>query len=172
MAHRSKRWLPLVLSLHHLVIRLLGHPPRRCSVAVFVIVVVVATVEVHGAFVLVGAAMLCQSIYVKSSSKTSSSTHVLVSPNQITHVCRGVFVQLLVVSKNKYRHVDRAKDRELVGLLKQTTFSFQERPILFSGLVLNCLMSVSNPTYTERFLSSLMALISIFLRPMVGYVRA
>jgi hypothetical protein len=51
-------------------------------------------------------------------------------------------------------------------LLEQTSFALQKRPV--SHRVSNSTHQASSNTYTERFLSSLIALISIFLRPMTS----
>jgi hypothetical protein len=72
------------------------------------------------------------------------------------------------VAEDDDSDVYRTQDRELMCLLKQTTFPFQKRPGEGSKMTLVFCFhgSASARTYTERLRSSLIALISIFLRPM------
>ena len=89
-----------------------------------------------------------------------------MSSDHIINVPRGKFVQLLVVAENDDGHVDGAEDGQLMRFLEQTTFAFEKGAVIIkSG---RWLSSKGSMTYTERFRSSLMALISIFLLPIVS----
>lgn len=97
--------LRVILRRHHLGL-FVASGGRRIAVLVFVSVV--GAGKVGWAFVLVGTAM------------------VLVAGNEIMHVGRRVFVELLVVAKYEDGDVDRAKNGELVSLLEETTFALQK----------------------------------------------
>ena len=81
---------------------------RRRGVALIVLVVIRATVEVRGPFVLVWPAMIG------------------VSCDQLSHVAGRVLVQLLVLAKDEDGDIHRAKHRELVRLLEKTALALQE----------------------------------------------
>ena len=53
-----------------------------------------------------------------------------------------------------------------MGFLEETTLALEERSGR-AGLAFNLIASLEGISYTERLRSSLIALISIFLRPMV-----
>jgi hypothetical protein len=98
----------------------------------------------------------------------------LVSRQDLSNVTTRIFVQLLIISKDYDRDIDRAENGKLMRLLEQATFALEERSVGkgtdqrgFSEDFATRLM-----TYTERFLSSLMALISIFLLPIAATRRA
>lgn len=59
------------------------------------------------------------------------SAIILESRDRLVDVTGGVLVELLVVTKNDDGHVDRAQDRELVGLLEQSALTLEEgyRPV-------------------------------------------
>jgi hypothetical protein len=97
----------VILGMHHGSVEAFM-PLRRACIALILIFVVVAAAKVGGSLVLVGAAM------------------ELISCNQVAHVCRGVFVKLLIVAKDKDSHIDGAKDGELMSLLEQSTFALEE----------------------------------------------
>lgn len=64
--------------------------------------------------------------------------------------------------------IDGTEDGELMRFLEQTTFSLQECTAS-KEMISQCLIDgLAAPTHTERLRSSLMALISIFLRPIVN----
>lgn len=50
----------------------------------------------------------------------------MVTGNEVVHVSRGVLVELLVVAEDEDCDVDRAENRELVGLFEQTAFALQK----------------------------------------------
>lgn len=80
----------------------------RGGIALVVLVVISATVEVRRSFVLVRPAMIG------------------ISCDQLSHVARRVLVQLLVLAEDEDGDIDRAKDGELMCLLEKTTFALQE----------------------------------------------
>lgn len=51
----------------------------------------------------------------------------MVAGDEIVHVSRRVFVELLVVAKDEDGDVDRAKYGELMSLLEETAFTLQKR---------------------------------------------
>jgi hypothetical protein len=95
--------------------------------AVFVFIVVVVAVllahEVLGALVFV-----CTAI-------------ILIAANCLVDVARGELVQLLVVAKNDDSHINRAEDRELVGLFEEAALALEEGngavAVVLDGLDLN-----------------------------------
>lgn len=93
------------------------------AIVLLLFVLIIAAVEVGGTLVFVGAAV------------------VLVSGDEVSHVARGVLVQLLVVSKNKDGDIDRTENGELVSLFEQATLSFQKGdrtiPVILDGFNLN-----------------------------------
>lgn len=106
----------LLLLLHHLVtVRCTSHVPSVLLSALVILVVVSAAFirEVLRAFVFVRSAI------------------ILESRDRLVDVTGGVLVELLVVTKNDDGHVDRAQDRELVGLLEQSALTLEEgyRPV-------------------------------------------
>jgi hypothetical protein len=97
----------------------------------------------------------------------------LVAANGLIDVARGELVQLLVVAEDDDGDIDGAEDGQLMGLFEQAAFALQKSAGR-SGSA-RALWAWGLATHTERLRSSLMALISIFLRPMVesggGYGR-
>lgn len=93
----------------------------------------------------------------------------MVPRDKVAHVCRGVLVELLVVAEHKDGYIDGAEHRKLVRLLEQAALALEKGPMFVS-----CIFPIAawRGTYTERLRSSLMALISIFLRPIVDVVVA
>ena len=112
-----------------------------------------------------------------------SATHVLISSDCLIDVARGELIQLLVVPKDNNSHVDGTQYGQLVRFLEETALAFKECSVsdaalalsIVFGAVLCILWTPRTPhighqhpvTYTERFRSSLIALISILRRPMV-----
>lgn len=96
-----------------------------------------------------------------------------VSRDQLSHVAGRVLVQLLVLAKDENGNIYRAKHRELMRLLEKTALALQEgagvRHVVSGGSMgeLSQAGRRGAESYTERFLSSLIALISIFLRPIL-----
>ena len=80
----------------------------RRAIALVVLVVIGATVEVRRPFVLVWPAM------------------VGVSCDQLPHVAGRVLVQLLVLAKDEDGDIHRAKHGELMCLLEQTALALQK----------------------------------------------
>lgn len=83
------------------------------------------------------------------------------------------------MSEDDHRYVDRTQDRKLMSLLEETAFALEEGSdtityqYVVEYLVWWCTCKGCwRSTYTERFLSSLIALISIFLRPIIAYAEA
>ena len=64
-------------------------------------------------------------------------------------------------------NVDGAEHRQLVSLLEQAAFALQEGAVTGQFQPQALRQARLRAAYTERLRSSLMALISIFLRPMV-----
>lgn len=96
-------------------------------------------------------------------------TYICVACDEVPHVAGRVLVQFLVLAKDEDGDVNRAEDRELVCLLEQAAFALEECAVVWRQLVSRCFGGQGESrTYTERFLSSLMAFISIFLRPMLA----
>jgi len=95
----------------------------------------------------------------------------LVSCQDLSNITTRVFVQLLIIAKDYDRDIDRTEDGELMRLLEQATFALKKRSVGETVISLHSPEGSAN-TYTERFLSSLMALISIFLLPMTATRRA
>lgn len=92
--------LALEMGRHHMSFHSVGASRRRSITVLIVVVVVSAAVKVGRAFVLVRTAV------------------ILVLGDEMLHVCRGVFIQLLVVAKDEDSNIDGAQDGELVGLLE------------------------------------------------------
>jgi hypothetical protein len=100
-------------------------------------------------------------------------TYELVSGQNFSNIATRILVQLFVVAKDDHGNVDRAQNRQLMRLLEQASFalekgSTQTRQRLLWGPARGM---GRTKTYTERFRSSLMALISIFLRPIAATRR-
>jgi len=83
------------------------------------------------------------------------------------------------MSEDDNRYIDRTQDRKLVRLLEETAFALEEGSDTITYqytveyLVWWCTCKGCwRSTYTERFLSSLIALISIFLRPIIASAGA
>lgn len=53
-------------------------------------------------------------------------THVLISGNEVSHVCGRILVELLVITKDEDGDINRAQHGELMRLLEQTAFSLQK----------------------------------------------
>jgi hypothetical protein len=53
-------------------------------------------------------------------------TYILIPADGLVDIARRKLVQLLVVTKDDNRDVNRAKNRELVRLLEQTAFALEE----------------------------------------------
>lgn len=111
---------------HHLVVHLVGCVGRS-AIGLLFLFLIIATVEIGGAFVLVGTAM------------------VLVSGDEISHVRRRVLVELLVVAKDEDGDVDGAEDGQLVGLLEQTALSLQEGDRTISVILDGFDLNLSSP---------------------------
>lgn len=120
-----------------------------------------------------------------------TAAHILEPSNCFIDVPRGKLVQFFVMPKDNHCDIDRAQNGKLMSLLEKPTFAFEKSPmsavlanrprrrnfysivVFFFGLielskVWRRLGDAKRVTYTERFLSSLIALISIFLLPMVN----
>ena len=97
----------------------------------------------------------------------AGGTYVLEAADGLVDVVRREFVQLLVVAEDDDGDLDLAQDGQLVGLFEQAAFALEKGAV---GAVSRRRASAAGTegTYTERFLSSLMALISIFRRPMAA----
>jgi hypothetical protein len=93
----------------------------------------------------------------------------LISRQNLSYITTRVFVQLLVIAKYDDRDIDGAEDGQLMRLLEQTAFALEESSVDVSKLIASRL---ARTTYTERFLSSLMALISIFRLPIAATRRS
>lgn len=115
------------------------------------------------------------------------TAHILESSNRFIDVPRRKLVQFFVMPKDNHRDINRAQHGKLMSLLEKPTFAFEKCPmraelagrtrrtknyfnnrIDWMSKAWRCLGDATRVTYTERFLSSLMALISIFLLPMVN----
>ncbi len=90
--------------------------------------------------------------------------------DQGAHVGRRVLVQLLVAAEDEDGDVDGAEDGELVGLLEEAAFPLEKSATRDRSARRLAQQGAGERAraYTERFLSSLIALISIFLRPILG----
>lgn len=101
-------------------------------------------------------------------------TYVGIATKCLLNIPRGELVQLLVMAEDDDGNVNGAQHRQLVGLLKQAAFAFKESSALRRQFyrALQDGRHVQIRTYTERFRSSLMALISIFLRPILQTVSS
>lgn len=106
---------------------------------------------------------------MRDQTTGADPTHILISPDGFVDVAGRELVQLLIVAEDYHGNVDGAEDGELVRLLEQATLALEKGAIGVAGLVDagETIVPDGTGTYTERFLSSLMALISIFRRPMV-----
>lgn len=91
-------------------------------------------------------------------------TYILISSQGFIDVPRRELVQLLVVPKYDDCDIDGTKHRQLVRFLEQATLSLEERS---ASLISLRSQSHASDTYTDLLRSSLMALISIFLRPIL-----
>jgi hypothetical protein len=96
-------------------------------------------------------------------------TYILEAGDRFVNITRREFIELLVVTKDDDSDVDGTEYAQLVCLLEQAAFALQEgaatkKPLALTGLK----WKKGGGPYTERFLSSLMGRISIFLRPIVG----
>lgn len=111
---------------HHLVVHLVGSVGRS-AVGLLFLILIIATVEIGGSFVLVGTAM------------------VLVPGDEISHIRRRVLVELLVVAKDEDGDIDGAEDGQLVGLFEQTALSLQERDRTVSVILDGFDLNLSSP---------------------------
>lgn len=98
--------------------------------------------------------------------------YILVSPQGLADVAGGELVQLLVVAEHDHGDVDGTEDGELVCLFEQAAFPFEECSVgdgrEHGGRARRGGSEAAWPdTYTERLRSSLIARISIFLRPIL-----
>jgi hypothetical protein len=102
----------------------------------------------------------------------------LISANRLVDISRRELVKLLIVTEDDDRDINLAEDRKFVRLLEEASLSLEESPIYLVSIKKltecdSCIrwnQSRLRSTYTERFLSSLMALISIFLRPIAATI--
>lgn len=66
---------------------------------------------------------------------------ILVSCDQISHIARGVLVQLLIAAEDKHGDIDGAEHGQLMRLLEKTALSLQERDravsVVLDGFDLN-----------------------------------
>lgn len=85
----------------------------------------------------------------------------------LAHVARRELVELLVVSEDDHCDIDVAEHRELVGFLEEAAFPLEERSVLRMSVSFVPWEDRGGVAYTERFLSSLIFLMSIFLRPIL-----
>jgi hypothetical protein len=58
-------------------------------------------------------------------------TYICVSCNELAHIPRRVFVELLVAAKDENGDVDRAEHRELMRLLEKTAFPLEKGAVRF-----------------------------------------
>lgn len=100
-------------------------------------------------------------------------TYPAPAVEHLLHVHGGELVKLVVVAaQDDDGHVNRAEHGQLMSLLEEAAFPLQKgagRGGLAS--VGRALAGRRGASYTERFLSSLMGLISIFLRPILTVAR-
>ena len=107
---------------------------------------------------------------------------VLEFADGLADIVGGEFVELLIMAEDDDGDFDLTEDGQLVGLLEQAAFALEESSAGSRSVTArSCFGYDENGNdsgggareraYTERFLSSLMALISIFRRPMVGELR-
>ena len=71
------------------------------------------------------------------------------------------------MAKDDHGNVNGAEHGKLMRLLEKTALALEEGAMRSLADVSPVYRALCRSTYTERFRSSLMALISIFLRPMV-----
>lgn len=57
-------------------------------------------------------------------------TYILIATESLVHVTRGVLVEFLVMTKDDNGDIDGTKNGQLMGLLKQSTFSLEECPAI------------------------------------------
>ena len=50
----------------------------------------------------------------------------MISSQDLSNITTRVFVQLLIISKDYDRDIDRAENRELMRLLEQAAFALEE----------------------------------------------
>ncbi len=95
-----------------------------------------------------------------------SKTYKIVSLKNFANIARRILVKLLVIAKYDDCDINGAQNGELMSFFEQSTFALQESSKVTARLAMvddsGCI-----PTYTDLFRSSLIALISIFLLPMV-----
>jgi hypothetical protein len=110
----------------------------------------------------------------------------LVSGQDLANISAGVLVQLFIISKYYDSHINGTENRELMRLLEETAFALEKGSGEKSELVKTRWFFwrggegrggkwrrvAAEETYTERFRSSLMALISIFLLPIAATRRS
>lgn len=122
-----------------LSLEVLGHhgsshalPMWRGGIALVVLLVISATVEVRRSFVLVRPAMIG------------------VSRDQLSHVAGRVLVQFLVLAEDEDGDIHRAQDGELMCLLEETALAFQEGDRAVS-IILDSLDFDLSATHLEGF---------------------
>ena len=86
----------------------------------------------------------------------------------LSNIRGRIFVQLLVVAKYYDCDVDGAEDGNLMSLLEQPSLTLQEGSARIMSVNSASEWKIITTTYTERFLSSLIDLISILRRPMMN----
>lgn len=59
-------------------------------------------------------------------SSESGGTHILISVDELSHICGRVFVKLLVITKDKDGNINGTKHGKLMSLLEEAAFSLQE----------------------------------------------
>lgn len=133
MSNMLETWMVLhawlLLLLHHLVtVRCCSGIPGLLLTALVILVVVSAAFirEVLRAFVFVRSSILLKVSPQPYLSPQPCDTHILKSSDRLIDITGGIFVELLVVTKNDDGHVDGAQHRELVGLLEQSALSLEE----------------------------------------------
>lgn len=99
---------------------------RRGAVLVLVLVVICAAVEVGGALVLVGAAVLFSVSVWDFVVRSEGETHIGIATQDGAHFARRVFKELLVVAENNDGNIYRAEHGKLMSLLEETAFAFQK----------------------------------------------
>jgi hypothetical protein len=100
--------LILELRRHHLGF---DRAMMGCTRSIVIVVIVIhlsLPAEVRGALVFVG------------------SSIVLISSQDLPNITTRVFIQLLIISKDYDRDIDRAENGELMRLLEQAAFALEE----------------------------------------------
>lgn len=124
VSHVWERRLTGEVRGHHL--RLHGLALWRGTVLVLFVFLVIAAIEVGGALVFVGSAMLGATSVSIWLGRGTAATHKMVPLDKLVHVGRGVLVQLLVRAEDEDGNIDGAEHGELVRLLKETALALEE----------------------------------------------